>query len=1262
MSNLDLNIKSYTSGIVNENMSGKTRGAFGGKNIFSTKGIVKRTMSKLAQAREQQRKEIREKFLKDLYSTDPSEQGFDIFAEKPYKKKPTRPTRKPPSVPKGVKPWRPTPKPRTRPVPLTTKEKPVPKPRTKKLEKPTPKPRTRKPTKPSKEKELQPKVIEPEEREIDPFGTDLQKPTYKKIETAADDAAVTYMISPAYLDPQSQLTASRQVVREILRKELERMGGVKYTETLKVRMVKDIGEEKTKKDSVYFKSKTGTVTNHEDIEATATFNQQMIMQKLDTFQNLGSNWRILNIEAHYVNAALYKPLRGSSYMELPEDIKNPKNGLLNMKNGEDTMCFMWCHVRHLRPKKDRATTISQKDKDFSMTLVYSDIDFPVKVSDIGKIERMNKINITVLGYKGKKQFYPIRVSKGEYEDSMELLLLGDGKGNLHYVLIKDVNRLLFSVTKGTNKKHFCLHCFHNCASEELLEKHKETCIQVNGTQATRLPKEGTKIKFKNYKNQVPAPFVIYADFESILLPDKERKLDETSEESHTTRYQTHQAISYGLKRVCYYDDWHSGEYVSYVGKDATRNFIQAVLNEARTCNKIMKNEFNKPMKLTEEEEEEYQNADYCHICEKWLDDKDAVRDHCHVTGKFRGAAHSKCNLNFKLTYKIPVVFHNLRGYDSHLIMQEIGSFGLEVNVIPNNMEKYISFSLGKQLVFIDSIQFMASSLEALAGNLSKEDFKLVGQRWQGEDLELVTKKGIFPYEYMDNIGKLDAEELPSKDEFYSTLYESGVKDEDYERAQKVWNHFGMKTMRDYHDLYLETDVLLLADIFESFRKTCLSNYKLDPAHYLSAPGLSWDAFLKRSGNEIELVSDMDMFQFFEKGMRGGTSYIAHRYSKANNKHMSTYDEETESSYLMYLDANNLYGWAMSQPLPNGGFEWVEDTDNINLDDYLGDEGRGMILEVDMDYPEELHDLHNGYPLAPESKEIKKEMLSDYAKEIAEKYNVSVGGIRKLVTSLGPREKYVVHVRNLKLYTDLGMKLTKVHRAVTFNQSKWLADYIAYNTKMRSASKNTFEKNFFKLMNNSIYGKTMENVRKRVDVKLATSKEELVKLVASPCFQSQRIMNENLVAVKRMKEVLTLCKPCYVGMSILDLSKTLMYDFHYNTIKKEYGDKARLLFTDTDSLMYEIKTDDVYEDFARIGEKLDCWENSDYPKDSPYCSTHNKKVIGKFKDEAEGVPIVEFVGLRSKMYSYVKENGKGGMTAKGVKKYVIKNKLTRSGNS
>ncbi|CAB4007320.1 Hypothetical predicted protein [Paramuricea clavata] len=207
--------------------------------------------------------------------------------------------------------------------------------------------------------------------------------------------------------------------------------------------------------------------------------------------------------------------------------------------------------------------------------------------------------------------------------------------------------------------------------------------------------------------------------------------------------------------------------------------------------------------------------------------------------------------------------------------------------------------------------------------------------------------------------------------------------------------------------------------------------------------------------------------------------------------------------------------------------------------------------------------------------------------------------------------------------------------------------------MRAASKNSFEKNFFKLINNSIYDKTMEKVKKRVDVKLVRNESEMIKAVASPCFQSHRIMTGDMVAVKTMKEVLTLNKPCYAGMCVLDLSKVLMYRFHYKTMKSEYGFKCKLLFTDTDSLMYDIKTDDVYKDFEEISKNNDIFDNSDYQKDSPFYHDRNKKVVGKFMDEAGGVLIVEFCGLRSKMYSYLKESGKGGMTAKGVKKYVIK---------
>ena len=223
----------------------------------------------------------------------------------------------------------------------------------------------------------------------------------------------------------------------------------------------------------------------------------------------------------------------------------------------------------------------------------------------------------------------------------------------------------------------------------------------------------------------------------------------------------------------------------------------------------------------------------------------------------------------------------------------------------------------------------------------------------------------------------------------------------------------------------------------------------------------------------------------------------------------------------------------------------------------------------------------------------------------------------------------------------------------FDQSPWLKQYIDFNTEKRKHARNPFEKDFFKLMNKTVFGKTMQNLHKRVDVRLVTNEEKLLKLTSKPMYVSSKIFNENLVTVHKIKETLTLNRPAYVGMCILDLSKTLMYDFHYNYIKSKFGDRAKLLFTDTDSLTYEIEAEDIYQDFWYDKDKLD---NSDYPENSPYYDTSNKKVIGKFKDEAAGTPIVEFVGLRSKMYSYIKTDEKGGKTAKGIEKNVIKNDL------
>ena len=688
----------------------------------------------------------------------------------------------------------------------------------------------------------------------------------------------------------------------------------------------------------------------------------------------------------------------------------------------------------------------------------------------------------------------------------------------------------------------------------------------------------------------------------------------------------------------------------------------------------MKKYFNKPLKMTNDDADKFEKATKCHIRDKEYTEKDIrVRDHCHITGKYRGSAHQECNLQLRINpdeIKIPVIFHNLRGYDSHFIMQEIGAIvknhtyknkkgeekQMNINAIPNNMEKYMAFMLGNHLTFIDSFQFMSSSLDKLVSNLPKESLKYTSQLYKSKELDLMARKGVYPYDFIDSFEKFNETELPTKEDFYSILNDEHISNDEYKHAQTVWETFKLKTMGEYHDLYLQTDVLLLADVFENFRRTCLEYYKLDPCHYFTSPGLSWDAMLKMTDIKLELMTDIDMFQLIEKGLHGGISYIANRYGKANNKYMKGYDEKAPSKYIMYLDANNLYGWAMSQYLPTGGFRWMtqKQIDKIDLAKYKEDSNKGLILEVDLEYSKELHDIHNDYPLAPEKVKVTKDKLSEYSKRIADKFNISTGLVHKLFPTLSNKEKYVLHYRNLQLYIDLGLKVTKVHRVLEFNQSPWLKQYIDYNTDKRKNAKNPFEKDYFKQMNNSVFGKTMENIRKRVDVRLITDEKKLLKYASKPTYVSSKIFNENLVAIHKIKETLTLNRPAYIGMCILDLSKTLMYDFHYNYIKKKYENKAKLLFTDTDSLTYEIEAEDVYQDFFNDKDKFD---NSDYPESSPYFDKTNKKVIGKFKDEAAGVPIHEFIGLRSKMYSYMKDDQKGGKTAKGIKKNTIKKDIT-----
>ena len=324
------------------------------------------------------------------------------------------------------------------------------------------------------------------------------------------------------------------------------------------------------------------------------------------------------------------------------------------------------------------------------------------------------------------------------------------------------------------------------------------------------------------------------------------------------------------------------------------------------------------------------------------------------------------------------------------------------------------------------------------------------------------------------------------------------------------------------------------------------NYELDPAHYVSAPHLSWDAMLKATRCKLELITDPAMFLMMDGQMRGGVCMISKRFARANNKYMGKlYDPTHPTTYILYLDANNLYGWAMSQPLPHSGFTWITEDEwkGINWRTLDEDSPVGYILEVDLQYPQELHELHNDYPLAPERVDVQFEMVSSKQVEISRHYKRARTQTNiKLLPNLMNKSKYCLHYLNLKFYLEHGMVLGKIHRVIRFNQSRWLASYIDKNSRLRIAATNDFEKDFFKLMNNVIYGKTCENQRKRTDIRLVTDRKLAVKLACKPHCLDVRTFGENVLGIQLKKVHLEINKPFYVGFSVLDLSKLHMYRY------------------------------------------------------------------------------------------------------------------------
>ena len=584
-------------------------------------------------------------------------------------------------------------------------------------------------------------------------------------------------------------------------------------------------------------------------------------------------------------------------------------------------------------------------------------------------------------------------------------------------------------------------------------------------------------------------------------------------------------------------------------------------------------------------------------------------------------------MRYIISKEIPVVFHNGSIYDYHFIIKEfVKELDGNFEFLGENTEKYVTFSvpikkkienknieITYKIKFIDSYRFMSMPLSKLIDNLSEvlhnnkcldcesgldyiktknkklilkcfnckqcyeKDFnKELIKRFAGtyefcnknlNKFILLFRKGVCPYEYIDNCERFNETLLPSKGSFYSNLNMENIDDIDYKHGNTVFKIFKLKNLGEYHDLYVQSDTLLLADVFENFRNTCLKVYELDPAHFLSLPGLAWQACLKKNNVKLELLTDYNMLFMVEEGIRGGICHSIHRHAKANNKYMENYDKNEESSYIQYLDANNLYGWAMSQKLPVSNFKWIEDTSRINeefIKNYNENNKKGYILEVDVKYPKKLHHSHSDLLFLPKRMKINK--------------------CKKLVCNLHNKKKYVVHIKSLKQALNHGLKLKKIYRIIEFNQKAWLKPHIDMNTELRKLAKDDFEKDFFKSMNNVVFVKTMENIRKHRDIKLVTKDKKRKKLVSEPNYHTMNYISEDLSIIEMNKTRVKMNKSIYLGLFILYISKILIYEFWYHYMKPKYGNDVKLCYMDTDSFIMNIKTEDFYKDIANDVEK------------------------------------------------------------------------------
>ena len=880
------------------------------------------------------------------------------------------------------------------------------------------------------------------------------------------------------------------------------------------------------------------------------------------------------------------------------------------------------------------------------------LQVPVDINYVERFEEKHKeknfgVNIFTLSDNG--EVLPAYKSGFSNRDKMiNLLYIAE-----HYLLIS--NLIQFSRMPGHKKDYICDYCFSAFTREAALKKHGKYCKSTVSNQILEYPDAGTKESFTSHEKKIPQPIFAVLDFESSLIPVSRMENaikfdcsscargDSLTDCNHATlNIHTHVPTTFSILFV----DVH-GEILHQSTESSANNLMKkffSLLNVLEPWLWQQLQRFPQKYDYTQEENQAFFRSRTCYLCSEPLipghDTLYGVRDHCHYTNEYIGAAHFNCNLKRRARSKIPIFVHNFKNYDSHFIVKAMENVDKkDISALPLNMEKFRTLTLGK-FTFLDSAELLPASLSALVNNLSKSDhpFSFLDKFSFCESdhhKSLLLRKGVFPYEWATSVSKLkNTTELPPQSAFYSCLNQKGISAEDYEHAQNVYTTFNCRHMLDYCELYCCLDTILLLEVIWDFRQTIMQQFGLDSTRYISIPQLSCDCMLSTLAEPIEKMSDPAMILMCEKNIRGGVSFINERHVKLDYEHSETKVQD----HLLYTDATNLYSTAQSAFVPVSNYSWCSNAVLEQLMEHIlsipSDNGVGYILCVDLKYPAELHEAHSSLPLAPEQKEITFSELSPYSQNslihIQGEQRAKSYKSTKLCSTLSDKKNYVLHYRNLKTYIRLGMKLEKIHYAMRFKQAPVIRHFIELCTEKRKQAKTAAEKNVWKLCMNSNFGKFLQNNRTHFLAKFCTKPRQFNKHYTNNMYKGYRILNNGVVVVYLNKASVKLDRLYAIGFTILETSKDHMFSSYYDFMQPTLGGpgKVSIVLTDTDSLLLHVKQMSRNEMFQKLDPIMDY---SNYPSSHPRYSESVKGIPGFFKDENCGNIMTETIGLRAKCY-------------------------------